>query len=132
MFKVLKIHKHVATSFIELLNLDTGTEDYCFDDSRVVSYDTFEFMKEGEIYDCKMELFGEFCRERTPKSAEVTIIETDVIVGKTRYFKVLIGSDVYYILESDADGFKVDRNMYYTFTRKDLIQVDGVIHADCL
>lgn len=134
MYKVIKIHKGEMTSFIDLLNLDTGTQDKVFDDSSMVDigYDDFEFMREGGVYDCKIELFGDFDRTKTEKSVEVTIINSDVIIGKTEYFKVLIGSDVYYILKADAKGFELKRKMYYHFTRKDLIQVDDVIHADCL
>ena len=94
MYKVIKIHKYAATNFIDLLNLDTGTQDTAFDDSSVVSYDDFEFIKEGEIYDCKMELFGDFDRTKTEKSVEVTILDSDIVIGKTEYFKVLIGSDI--------------------------------------
>jgi hypothetical protein len=94
--------------------------------------DSFDFMKEGETYNCKMELFGEFERENTDSSTEVTIIEKGVLVGNTKYFKVLIDSDVYYIRESDAENIEVKEKMHYDFTRKDLIQVNNVIHADCL
>ena len=132
MYKVIKIHKHAATNFIDLLNLDTGTQDTAFDDSSVVSYDDFEFIKEGEIYDCKMELFGDFDGTKNEKSVEVTILDSDIVIGKTEYFKVLIDSDIYYILKADAKGLEVKRKMYYHFTRKDLIQVGDVIHADCL
>lgn len=134
MYKVVKIYKAARTRFIDLLNLDTGTLDKVFDDSCEVDigYDDFEFMQEGGVYDCKIELFGDFDRTKTEKSVEVTIIDSDVVIGKTKYFKVLIGSDVYYILKSDAKGFKVTQKMYYHFTRKDLVQVGAVIHADCL
>lgn len=134
MYKVVKIYKAARTRFIDLLNLDTGTLDKVFDDSCEVDigYDDFEFMEEGKVYDCKMELFGDFDRRKNEKSVEVTIIDSDVVIGKTEYFKVLIGSDIYYILKSDAKGFELKRKMYYLFTRKDLIQVDDIIHADCL
>ena len=89
-------------------------------------------MEEGEIYDCKMELFGKFVDTAGTSSTEVTIVETGVVIGKTKYLKAMIGSDIYYILESDAKGHKIKHKMYYDFTRKDLIQVDDVIHADCL
>jgi len=133
-YKVIKIHKGEMTSFIDLLNLDTGTQDKVFDDSSMVDigYDDFEFMQEDGVYDCKIELFGDFDRTKTEKSVEVTIINSDEIVGKIEYFQVLIDSDIYYILKADAKGFELKRKMYYHFTRKDLIQVDDVIHADCL
>ena len=133
-YKVIKIHRGEMTSFIDLLNLDTGTKDRVFDDSSMVDigYDDFEFMREGGVYDCKIELFGDFDRTKTEHSIEIIIFDTSIIIGKTEYFKVLIGSDVYYILKADAKGFEIERRMYYHFSRKDLIQVDNVIHADCL
>ena len=134
MYKVIKINKGIMTSFVELINLETGTQDKAFDDSAMVdiSYKDFDFMEEGEIYDCKMELFGKFVDTAGTSSTEVTIVETGVVIGKTKYLKAMIGSDIYYILESDAKGHKIKHKMYYDFTRKDLIQVDDVIHADCL
>jgi len=133
MYKVLKVDKCERTSFVDLLNLDTETQDLeCFDDSSVVSDDNFKFIEEGKIYDCKLELFGEFEQEKTDSSTEVTIIEKGVLLGNTKYFKVLINSDVYYIRESDAENIEVKEKMYYDFTRKDLVQVDNVVHADRL
>lgn len=132
MYKVIKIYKGAATSFIDLLNLDTGTLDKVFDDSSVVSYDDFKFIKEDGIYDCKIELFGDLVSNKSNTSVEITLIETDVLVGSTQYLKVLINSDIYYIPESEAKNAELRKKMYYNLSRKDLIQVDNVIHADCL
>ena len=132
MYKVIKIYKGAATSFIDLLNLDTGTIDKVFDDSSVVSYDNFGFIKEGGIYDCKIELFGNFLNNKSDSSVEITLAETNAVVGNTKYIKVLINSDVYYIPESETKDIGLKEKMYYHFTRKDLIQVDDIIHADCL
>jgi hypothetical protein len=132
MYKVIRIYKGIATSFIDLLNLDTGTIDKVFDDSSVVSYDNFDFIKEGGLYDCKIELFGDFLMNKNNSSVDVTIIETNVTVGNTKYLKVLMNGDVYYIPESEAENIELKKKMHYNFTRKDLIQVNDVIHADCL
>lgn len=132
MYKVIKIFKAAATSFIDLLNLETGTIDNVFDDSSVVSYDDFEFIKEGGIYDCKIELLDGFVPEKTKSSVELKIIDSNVIVGNTRYWKVAIGQDVYYVPLSQTKGVKITEKLYYEIMRKDLIQVDNVIHADCL
>ncbi len=132
MFKVIKINRCAATTFIDMLNLETGTVDKCFDDSAVVSYQNFDFMEEGEIYDCKIELFGNFTDKANNLSTELTIVGTGVVVGKTKYLKVMIGDDVYFIPESEVKNVELKRKMHYVFTRKDLIQADDVIHADCL
>ena len=125
MFQVLHIQKSQMTKFITLLNLETGTKERVFDDSSVVSFHDFEFMKEGEIYDCKIELFGDFEKE---SGEEITIIERGILVGKRKYLKVQLNSDIYYVLEPDLP---LSEKMYYVYTRKDLIQVDNAIHADC-
>lgn len=125
MFQVLHIQKSQMTKFITLLNLETGTKERVFDDSSVVSFHDFEFMKEGEIYDCKIELFGEFKKE---SGEEITIVERGILVGKRKYLKVQLNSDIYYVLEPDLP---LSEKMYYVYTRKDLIQVDNAIHADC-
>ena len=132
MFKVLKINRGIATTFIDMLNLETGTVDKCFDDSALVSYENFDFMEEGKIYDCKIELFGNFVDKTNNLSTELTIIESDILVGKTEYLKVMVGNDVYFIPKSEVKNMELKHKMYYDFTRKDLIQVDDVIHADCL
>jgi hypothetical protein len=132
MYKVIKIYKGAATSFIDLLNLDTGTIDKVFDDSSVVSYDDFEFIKEGGVYDCKIELLDGFESEKTKTSVELKILDPNAIVGNTRYWKVAIGNDVYYVPLSQTNGVNINGKLYYTILRKDLIQVDDVIHADCL
>ena len=132
MFKVIKIDRCSATTFIDMVNLDTGTIDKCFDDSAVVSYENFDFMKEGEIYDCKIELFGTFKDAADSLSSEVIIIETGVTVGKSKYLKVMLGNDIYFIPETESKNIELKRKMYYGFTRKDLIQVDDIVHADCL
>ena len=136
MYKVINIQKCAVTNFIQLYNLTTKTIDICFDDSSLMGFhkgqNDFEFMKENGIYNCKIELFGKFESKKTDDNVEVKLIESGVVIGNTKYFKVLIKNDEYYILESDADGLEIKEKMYYHFTRKDLIQVDDVIHADCL
>ena len=132
MYQVKKINPGLVTRFIDLINLATNTQDKVFDDSAVISDTNFDFIQEGKIYDCKIELFGDFVDKSTESSTEVTILETGVTIGKYRYFKVLINSDIYFILESDAKGHEIKPKMHYKFTRKDLIQVDDMIHGDCL
>ena len=129
MYKVMEIQKCAVTNFVKLCNLKTGTIDLCFDDSCLKGFEKglgdFEFMKEGEIYDCKIELFGEFEKE---SGEEFTIVERGILVGKRKYLKVQLDSDIYYVLEPDLP---LSEKMYYVYTRKDLIQVDNAIHADC-
>lgn len=132
MYKIIKIRNYAATRDIELQNLNTNTINLCFDDSAVVSYNNFDFIEEGKVYDCKMELLGNFVHTKSDSNVIVTILESDVLIGNTKYLKVSIDSDIYYILMSDTKNFNLTKYMYYHFTRIDLIQVDNVIHGDCL
>ena len=132
MYKVIKIQRYRATRDVELLNESTGTKDLCFDDSALVSNDNFEFMKVGKDYDCKIELFGDFVDIRMDSSAEVKVINPKVIVGKRVMLEVQVGKDIYYIPRAKADKISTKGRLYFNFTRKDLIQVDDVIHGDLL
>ena len=132
MYKIIKIRNYAATRDIELQNLNTTTINLCFDDSAVVSYNNFDFIEEGKVYDCKMELLGNFEHTKSDSNVIVTILESDVLIRNTKYLKVSIDSDIYYILMSDTKNFTLTKYMYYHFTRIDLIQVDNVIHGDCL
>lgn len=132
MYKIIKIRNYAATRDIELQNHNTNTINLCFDDSAVVSYNNFDFIEEGKVYDCKMELLGNFEHTKSDSNVIVTILESDVLIRNTKYLKVSIDSDIYYILMSDTKNFTLTKYMYYHFTRIDLIQVDNVIHGDCL
>jgi len=134
MHKVIKIDKCTATNFIDLINLETGTKDHVFDNSSTVNikYENFEFMQEDKIYDCKISLFGEFKKRKTKNTTEVIVIDPNVAIGKVRFIEVRIGSNIYYISAADAIGFELKEKMNYDFTRKDLIQVNNIIHGDCL
>ncbi len=132
MYKIIKIRNYAATRDIELQNLNTNTINLCFDDSAVVSYNNFDFIEEGKVYDCKMELLSNFEHTKSDSNVIVTILESDVLIRNTKYLKVSIDSDIYYILMSDTKNFTLTKYMYYHFTRLDLIQVDNVIHGDCL
>ena len=132
MYKVLKIHKYAATRDVELENVDTGTIDLCFDHSATVSLENFNFMVEGEVYDCKILLLDGFKVEKTTKSVEVNIADLNAIVGERRCWKITIGQDVYYVPLSQTKDVDINGKLYYDIMRKDLVQVDGVIHADCL
>ena len=133
MYKVVKIYKAARTRFIDLLNLDTGTLDKVFDDSCEVDigYDDFEFITKGGIYDCKIELLDGFASEKTNTSVELKVIDSNIIVGNTRYWKVMVERDVYYVPLSQTKDVNMYGKLYYEIVRKDLIQVGGVIHADC-
>lgn len=90
-----------------------------------------DYMIDGKIYDCKIKLFGELELQKTDSNEEITIVESDIIIGNKSFFKVLIDSDIHYIRTYEASGFDAKKTMYYDFSRKDFIQVDDIIHGDC-
>lgn len=132
MYKVIKIHHWTATRDIELLNENTGTKDLCFDDSALISFNNFEFMLKDCAYNCKIALLGSFSQKKTATSVEVKVVNSEVVIGKKLMIEVQVDKDIYYIPKADADKINIDKKLYFDFTRKDLIQVNNVIHNDLL
>lgn len=130
MYRVIKIIEFVATRTVELVNELTGNIDLCFDDSALISMNNFEFMKEGERYDCKIELFGELSSEDSRKAIKCKV-EGNEVIGAKQYVKVSVDQSVYYIPAKNVPGRRGD-HFWFSYTRKDLIQVGKIVHADLL
>ena len=64
--------------------------------------------------------------EKTKSCVELNIIDSNN-VGNTRYWKVAVGSDVYYVQLSQTKGVNPNGKLFYEIMRKNLIQVDDVI-----
>ena len=133
MYKVIFIKEYAMTRDIKLENSNTGTIDYCFDDSSVVNNNGFGFMKIGVEYECKIKLFGNVVKEiQDTSTVFCEILCRDVIIGKKSMIKVQVENDVYYIPQKKLENTINLKSFYFQFTRKDLIQVNNVIHADLL
>jgi len=132
MYRLVKIDEAMRTRFLKLENLDVGTIDVCFDDSDVVSDRDFGFMRLGEIYNCKIKLFGNVVDKETVGSKFCRIIDENVMVGKRALVKVETDEGIYYVLEKNIKHHKIEGYFYFLITRKDLIQVDDIIHGDYL
>lgn len=130
MYKVCIIQHYQATRDVELLNETTQTKDLCFDDSALVSFANFGFMEEGKTYDCKIKLFGDVVEKESATSVEIRITNPTVFIGKKPMIEVQIDEDIYYIPRSKADNAELNDRLFFRFSRKDLIQVDDVIHND--
>ena len=129
MYKVIKINEAVATRTVELENIETGKCIKCFDDSALVSLENFEFMEIGGIYECKITLFGSFVEKETTSSVRIEI-EEETFVGERKMIKVRLDKEVYYIPQKNERKVNIGTSLCFEFTRKDLIQVDDVIHDD--
>ena len=131
MYKVIGFDEAVATRDVFLLNEETGTRETCFDDSALLGYENFSFMKQGEHYECKIVLFGRLGLPEESGLLACTVLERRVPVGVRKMAKVQVGQDIYYIPERELKDVGDVGVIYYRSSRRDLIQVDNVLHADC-
>lgn len=130
MYKVIEVKEYSATRTIKLENEITGHRDICFDDSALVSVNNFGFMKLGNSYKCYIKLFGEISKEDNKEAVNCKIIANEV-VGCKKFIKVLVDGDIYYVPKSKVQDETI-KEFAFTYTRKDLIKVDEVIHDDLL
>ena len=56
----------------------------------------------------------------------------NIIVGTNSMVKVLVDNDEYYIPQKKLVKAMYLDSFYFRYTRKDLIQVNNIIHADML
>ena len=132
MYKAMGFKEAVATRKVFLLNEETGTRETCFDDSALKGYENFSFMKQGERYECKIKLFGRLGLPEDSDLLACTVLERRVPVGVRKLAKVQVGQDIYYILEKELKDVGDVDVIYYSSSRRDLIQADNVLHADYL
>ena len=59
-------------------------------------------------------------------------INSCIIVGTKKMVEVLVGKDKYYIPEKKISNLLSSKEIIFKFTRKDLIEVNHIIHADLL
>ena len=133
MYKMMRTEEYDMTREVVLKNLDTGTEDTCFDysDMAGANHKDFYFMEIGKKYDCKIKLFG----DANPPEEEKTlckVVRDNVAVGNGRLVEVSVDGDRYYIPRSDVEDQLKKGEFYYHVLRKDLIQVNNVIHGKYL
>ena len=131
MYRVTGIKEYAATRDVLLLNEETGTRETCFDDSALKGYENFSFMKQGEHYECKIVLFGRLGLPEESGLLACTVLERRVPVGVRKMAKVQVGQDIYYIPERELKDVGDVGVIYYRSSRRDLIQVDNVLHANC-
>ena len=131
MYKVMGFDEAVATRDVFLVNEETGTRETCFDDSALMGYENFSFMKQGGRYECKIKLFGRLGLPEDSDLLACTVLERRVPLGVRKLAKVQVGQDIYYIPERELKDVGDVDVIYYSSSRRDLIQVNSVLHADC-
>lgn len=132
MYKVICIIAYEMTRTINLKNSDTGAIEDCFDDSDVVSDKNFNFMELDCEYDCKIKLVGDIVQENKSNAMLCTVVCKDVLVGTRNMVKVVCENNYYYIPKEKLGNFEAGDTFCFECYRKDLIQVDKMIHADLL
>ena len=60
------------------------------------------------------------------------IVERSVKVGDRLMVKLKVGEDIYYISERELRGYGDIKIIEYDYTRKDLIQVNQIVHGELL
>lgn len=131
MHQLIKIDQYMMTRDLIFKNLQTGTIDVCFDDSDLLSKeDNFNFLKIGEIYDCKILLFGDLDCAIKKFTVYCKVLEKDVIIGKSKLVHVKVEEEEYYILQSIVESELHKKGFFFSTSRKDIIQVDNIVHRN--
>lgn len=132
MYELISIDEYTATRFVQLKNLGTGVIEECFDDSAIVSEVNFEFMMIGQQYECKIMLFGKPVPVKVNGSVTCKVVNKEVVVGRRTMVEIQANGGMYYVEKRDVTNYLNQDEFEFYFTRKDLIQVEDVIHADLL
>lgn len=145
-YKLVDINEYVMTRDLYFKNEDTQIIDKCFD------YFFLDFDLEiGSCYQCKIKLFGSIVEQNQKDSIyrrilkhfsndnnEQEIMICEVIdtekIGIDDFYKVKNNEDVYYILIDDfeIENVNLGDKIIFGCSRKDVIQINDVIHADYL
>ncbi len=145
MYKFLSAACGDMTRWVKLENCETGKFEVCFDDSylRHEYQKGFEFMQVGGIYDCKILLFGialdlsdEDAIEQSRIMCETTdrellvceTVDNNFSVGNFKVLQTISDRNIYYVAINDVGALNDISRFVFRCSRKDLIQVDDIIH----
>lgn len=132
MYKVISISDDEMTRNVKLENSDTGSIEECFDDSALISDINFDFLTIGKEYDCKIKLFGNVVQNMQDKTVICKILSKNELVGRKEMVKVLAENNKYYIPRKKIEKYLDKERFFFQYTRKDLIEVDDILHSDML
>ena len=133
MHKLLFASDGIMTRHVKLENCETGKVELCFDDSdlRHDNQKDFWFMKIGCKYECKILLFGlayDLSEVNEESCIICEIIGWDLSIGNLKVLQVENNGNIYYVAMDDVKNIKNINRFAFDFSRKDLIQVDDIIH----
>ena len=132
MYELIDVEENDATRFLKLRNMNTGIIEECFDDSAVVSENNFGFMQKGQRYACKIKLLGKPPAEGKGDGILCNVLNKETIIGKKEMVEVQINNGSYYIPKQKVSEYLDSDSFHFCFTRKDLVQVNNIVHADLL
>lgn len=121
-YKFVAEKRYMADRDVVLRNVETGTVEVCFDYSG-----KFEFMEVGKHYNCKIALFGWEKRKNIGEWREFEVVDKNVKIGESTYIKLKFIEDVYYVYRDSIERHVDNSKLAYEYSRKDLIEVDGVV-----
>ena len=143
MYKFLSASDSIMTRHVKLENCQTGKVELCFDDSDLRHDDQkdFWFMQAGNIYECKILLFGLafdlfddameqnriLCKTTARELIICEVVDSHLFVGTLEVISVVNNGNIYYISMDDIKNIKDTNRFAFRCSRKDLIQVDDVI-----
>lgn len=122
MYKVITIKNYEFTRDIIVESKKSKQRYTVFDDSDLVGNDQFFFVREQEIYDCKLGILGDI-----DPSGELFDILSKERIGKMNLIKIsnLQGDEFYFPNQANMKlGGKINLNV----KRYDLLAVDGKVN----
>ena len=132
MYELISIHENLMSRWVYLRNCETDKIECCFDDSELCEENQldFSFMKIGKTYDCKILLFGRPLKGDESITDDCIFckpIHSKVKIGVRNVFQIEHNGSIYYISEKDVLKADNPKEFWFTSSRKDLIEVDGVV-----
>ena len=90
MYKVLKVDTEcIYETFFDLENLETGEKITCFEPDNYNRYKSYHFIKEGEVYNCLIEIEGEFIDKREHgKGSYYEILDLNIRIGNWKFARI--------------------------------------------
>lgn len=132
MYEVIQIEEYDVTRLVYLRNVDTGVIDICFDDSALSGDTNFDFIQVGHCYECKIDLMGEPYPLKVAQHVSCVLVDSTIQIGQRRRVKVMTMDGVYYVPLVDVEDKLTMDSFDYFVSRKNLVQVNDIVHADFL
>lgn len=134
MYELISVEDDLMTRYVNLRNCETGKIEFCFDDSELCleNQKDFSFMNIGETYDCKILLFGRPLKHDELISEDCLLckqIGEIIKLGLYSAFPIEFNGSLYYIMEKDVLKAVNTKEFWFKSSRKDLVEVDGIVSA---